>query len=325
MKHFCISELMCRYGHCAWRVSLCLLIGLLATAYAEAVTKAPVSAQATGGPMTYTQARQKLVEMWNNRGPAEKGEEVDHLRISFTGKNILELHMRNIYTRSGNQYPFDYRYDLAAMSDPYIKGRDFWHNIDYFMVLVDQGCIGNSIARNGGHTCTVEWHTRQEAETFAYLLSMLKQHAMQEKEKFAAEPALFADFQEKAKTWRALAVKPPLPETVQRCRIMAEDAFKNRDFEKAAEYYEQGLQIEPLWPQGRHNAAWLYAELKDYQSAVLHIKRYLEVAPDAANAKQARDMLYLWEGKAAEAQARSGMSGTGGAGEPAPPPVKRSK
>ncbi len=114
------------------------------------------------------------------------------------------------------------------------------------------------------------------------------------------EASSFAEFREKAKAWRALAVKSDLPEDAQRCRVMAEDAFKNKNFEKAAEYYEQGLKIEPLWPQGQFNAAMLKGELHSYRWAAMHMKRYLELAPDAANAKFAREKLYLWEGKANE-------------------------
>ena len=60
---------------------------------------------------------------------------------------------------------------------------------------------------------------------------------------------------------------------------MAEDAINNKEFEKAVDYYEQGLDIEPLWPEGQFNAALLHGELKDYENAALHMKRYLELVP----------------------------------------------
>ena len=113
----------------------------------------------------------------------------------------------------------------------------------------------------------------------------------------AAESA----FANSAKKYRAMPVKPPLPEDARRLKVMAEDAFQNKEFEKAADYYEQALEIEPLWPEGQYNAANLYGEIKDYESATFHMKRYLELVPDAKDAEEARDQMYLWEGKAKEA------------------------
>ena len=109
-----------------------------------------------------------------------------------------------------------------------------------------------------------------------------------------------ATFTNEAKRYREMPVKPALPEDVQRCRVMAEGAFNNKDFMKALEYYRKGLAIELLWPQGQYNAAILAGELHWYGMAAFHMKRYLELVPDATNAKTAREKMYLWEEKAKE-------------------------
>jgi len=114
---------------------------------------------------------------------------------------------------------------------------------------------------------------------------------------FVDDAVAFSDFREKAKTWRTLPVKPALPEEVLRFRVQAEDAFNNKQFHEAAEYYEHGLAVEPLWPQGQFNAALLEGELQWYGMAAYHMKRYLELCPDDKDAKAAREKLYLWEGK----------------------------
>ena len=116
-----------------------------------------------------------------------------------------------------------------------------------------------------------------------------------------AEMSSFIGFQQKAEAWRAMSIKPSLPEDVQRLRILAEDAFQNKEFKKAVDYYKKGLEIEPCWPDGQYNAAFLYGEIKDYERAVNYMKRYLELVPDAKDAKEAREKMYLWEGKAKEA------------------------
>jgi hypothetical protein len=107
-------------------------------------------------------------------------------------------------------------------------------------------------------------------------------------------------FVNEAKRYREMPVKPALPEKVQQYRVAAEDAFNNKDFVKALEYYRKGLAVESLWPQGQFDAAMLAGELHQYEEAALYMKHYLELVPDAADAKAARENIYLWEGKAKE-------------------------
>jgi tetratricopeptide (TPR) repeat protein len=110
----------------------------------------------------------------------------------------------------------------------------------------------------------------------------------------------FADFRLKAKAWREMPVKPPLPDEATRLRVLAEDAFHNKEFEKAADYYEKGLAVEPLWPPGQFNAALLDGELKLYAKAAAHMRRFLELSPDANEAKAGREKMFVWEEKAGE-------------------------
>jgi len=44
---------------------------------------------------------------------------------------------------------------------------------------------------------------------------------------------------------------------VRRFRVLAEDAIKHQEFEKAFSIMNR-FGIEPLWPQGQYNAALLY-------------------------------------------------------------------
>jgi len=112
----------------------------------------------------------------------------------------------------------------------------------------------------------------------------------------ADDAAAFKDFQEKAKAWKALAQKPALSEDARRFKVRAEDSDQKKDWENAAKSYEQGLAIEPLWPDGQLNVARIYGELHAAAPAVLHMKRYLELCPDAPDAQKSRDQMYIWEG-----------------------------
>ena len=108
------------------------------------------------------------------------------------------------------------------------------------------------------------------------------------------------NFAQQAAMWRALPSKPPLPEEVRTQRLLAENAVKEKQFEKALDYYETGLAILPTWPQGYFNASLIAAELGFYDEAVDHMQTYLELVPDAPDAQSARDQIVIWQSKAKE-------------------------
>jgi regulator of sirC expression with transglutaminase-like and TPR domain len=58
------------------------------------------------------------------------------------------------------------------------------------------------------------------------------------------------------------------------------------------------LSLEPLWPNGHYNAAMVYAQMGDYESAIYHMKADLELTPADDKEFQAnRDRVLLWRGK----------------------------
>lgn len=107
-----------------------------------------------------------------------------------------------------------------------------------------------------------------------------------------------ARFQEAARAYRAASVKPQLPEDARRYKVQAEDAARNRRFEAAADLFAKALQIAPWWPEGHFNRAVILGELAQPDSAILEMKRYLRLVPNAPNARAAQDKIYLWEGQA---------------------------
>jgi outer membrane lipoprotein-sorting protein len=114
-----------------------------------------------------------------------------------------------------------------------------------------------------------------------------------------AAPHLAADeeahFQEAARNYRASATKPQLLEATRRFKVQAESAIGDKDFNAAADFYEQGLEISPWWPQGHFNRALVLAETGDYEIAIWEMKRYLALLPDAPDARAAQDKIYNWE------------------------------
>jgi tetratricopeptide (TPR) repeat protein len=110
----------------------------------------------------------------------------------------------------------------------------------------------------------------------------------------AQDTAAWADFQQKAATWRALPVKPPISEEVRAARVQAENAVKDKRLTDAVAHYEAGLKIDPVWPEGHFNAALIYAELEHYDKAIWHMRAYVELVPDAPDAREARDQIAVW-------------------------------
>jgi hypothetical protein len=109
------------------------------------------------------------------------------------------------------------------------------------------------------------------------------------------EQARFADV---AQAYRAAHPKPLRPEALVRFQVQAEGAVRDKDFAEAEDYFAQGLQIAPWWPDGHYNRAVVLAETGDYAPATVEMQRYLLLAPEASNAREAQNMIYDWQRKA---------------------------
>lgn len=154
---------------------------------------------------------------------------------------------------------------------------------------------GENYAIDIGPPWYVLWKSKEDVLHFLDAVQAMKYYAS--RLSVVDDAAAFAEFQKQANAWRVLRVKPPLSERAQEFRVLAEDALRNKDFDKAADYYEQGLIISPLWPQAQFNAAVLYGELQIYPQAMLHMKRYLELSPDASDAQSAREQMIIWQSR----------------------------
>ncbi len=114
------------------------------------------------------------------------------------------------------------------------------------------------------------------------------------------DSADFATFSTGARHWRETEPKPKMPDEARTYMLLAEDAFKRKDFAAALDAYCEALEKHPMWPEGHYNAALLAAEVEDYEMAAQHMRRYLVLAPDAKDASAAKDKLLLWQHKAKE-------------------------
>jgi tetratricopeptide (TPR) repeat protein len=285
MKHLIllvINGVSERWGRCRRELCLCLLIVLFAAGCVKKDVIVYRPTQQDVSKISYSEAKNTIRQLWMAKGNKANTHKVK------SNKNVIVL----IAIDSANDKDI-YVWDLTTMTDPYVTS-DCW-------VKTDLGFSHTSYIKGTLYRYDYGFNrlrTLSETTAFANALYVLKHGAG------AAELAAEAEFADKARKYREMPVKPPLPENVKRCRIMAEDAINNKEFEKAVDYYEQGLEIELLWPEGQFNAALLYGELKDYENAAIHMKRYLELVPNARDAREAREKVYLWEGKAKEAETK---------------------
>jgi tetratricopeptide (TPR) repeat protein len=105
------------------------------------------------------------------------------------------------------------------------------------------------------------------------------------------------DFEAVARSYRAEAVKPELPESARRWRVQAESAVRAQRFDEAADLFDAALLEAPWWPEGHFNRALVLGEAGDPAGAITEMRRYLALVPEAPDARAAQDKIYEWEGQ----------------------------
>ena len=112
------------------------------------------------------------------------------------------------------------------------------------------------------------------------------------------EESEFSAFSVSAKDWLAASSKPKMADDALTYRLLAEDAYKRKDFTAALEAYSDALSRHPMWPDGHYNTALLAAEAEDFELASRHMRRYLVLSPDAKDSASAKEKFLLWQHKA---------------------------
>jgi hypothetical protein len=97
------------------------------------------------------------------------------------------------------------------------------------------------------------------------------------------------------KVTRALPIKPALPEEVRRMLVQADALAKRDEGAKALPLLEKAKRKAPWFPPVHYNLAMMNAMNKDFGGAIASMTAYLEIAPDAPDARQAKDKIYEWE------------------------------
>jgi len=134
------------------------------------------------------------------------------------------------------------------------------------------------------------------------------------------DPAAEAAFQEEARKYRELPVKPVLPEEARKYAVQGDFAVEKKNLAAAVDRYADALKVAPWWPEGHFKRGGILAQLDRYGEAVAEMKKVLLLAPDAKEARDAQDNIYKWE-SAGTLIASGDTSRAGSAGAPTSAPA----
>jgi tetratricopeptide (TPR) repeat protein len=109
------------------------------------------------------------------------------------------------------------------------------------------------------------------------------------------DPATEATFQEEARKYRELAVKPALPEEARKYAVQGDFAVEKKNLSVAVDRYAEALKVAPWWPEGHLRRGLILADLDRYGEAMEEMRRFLLLAPEATEARAAQDNIYKWE------------------------------
>lgn len=84
-------------------------------------------------------------------------------------------------------------------------------------------------------------------------------------------------------------------EEVRRFVVRAEFYAKEGKFVNAVDEYKKALNLAPCLPKLYKALAVNYAAVKEYKKAIDMMKIYLELCPDAGDAREVKDEIYRWE------------------------------
>jgi tetratricopeptide (TPR) repeat protein len=109
----------------------------------------------------------------------------------------------------------------------------------------------------------------------------------------AKHDLLLKEFQD----WRLAGSKVDPPQEAQRHYVIAQQAYQDQNLDHAAEELSAALDVYPTWPTAQHDLAAILEKLSRYSEAIRHMEIYLELAPDAPNAKECQQKIWIWQDK----------------------------
>jgi len=99
-----------------------------------------------------------------------------------------------------------------------------------------------------------------------------------------------------AARYRSMVEPPVMSENQRKLVVQANTLTEQAQYDQAINKLNEALAIDPIaYPTGYSNLALLYARLKNFDAAILNMKKYLLLEPDAPDARDSQDKIYEWE------------------------------
>lgn len=103
-------------------------------------------------------------------------------------------------------------------------------------------------------------------------------------------------FKTKAAQYRGMKVKPPVSEEQRKYIVQANVLNERKEYAGAIDLYGKAIDVDPVsYPPAYFNLALLAAQMQRYEPAIAYMKQYLQLVPDAKDARSAQDKIYEWE------------------------------
>ena len=155
----------------------------------------------------------------------------------------------------------------------------------------------NKLSKSGHYRYSVElqktvfsWEDLKMAQNFADAVAFFKQ-----KQLLKITKEIFDAFEPIAAQYRALKVKPPVPEEQRKYIVQANSMTQAKNYIEAINLYDKAIAVDQTNPVVYYNQALLFAQIRSYNSAINRMKKYLMLSPNALDARGAQDKIYEWE------------------------------
>lgn len=236
--------------------------------------------------LTYEAARLKLIDHLKkntNYYSITKINSYQNLNTKLTIKDLRNLNITDRYIM------FTSGKENLSKDTVYINYKDIVNRQLSYYVGVSYDRIGNSrwmqYVRVGDHLLTCDG--REVADLIFYM-----QHRFAVK--YYAED--LESFKIIAADYQKLAEKPEISEEQRKLLIQGNAMNEKMNYDQAINYYDQAIAINPLSsPNSYYNYALIAAVAEKYELAILNMKKYLLLLPNAEDARSAQDKIYEWE------------------------------
>jgi tetratricopeptide (TPR) repeat protein len=108
--------------------------------------------------------------------------------------------------------------------------------------------------------------------------------------------SLINKFKPLAAQYVSLKMKPPVSEEQRKFIVQANLLNQKKEYFDAIRLYNKAIELDlTAYPVAYSNLALLYAQVNFFDYAILCMKKYLLLEPEAADARACQDKIYEWE------------------------------